>query len=512
MTPVSRVSRRTAIDLLAVLAGSALLATAVYAASVEPEHTPQVGGNVTSCPDDTTRLKAETGDLSAGFISDDNVDITFDDVYAAGPEPADRQSAFDWTLDTPGFTILFVVVMDGEDGGNTYDYRPNGTTTDDALTTPGGEQGDFTFKNIGYVDFCYAEAPALPQPLQPLTATKTAAGTFGSMITWELTKTVTPNSHSGATGDTFSSTWTVTATKTETPAHFVVEGEITIANPNQIPVSIVIEDVLDDDTTAMVICPETGDHTGTVPAGRDLVCSYSAQPEDNSATGNTATVSSLTDGVPGATATTEVVWTETVTGDEETLLEDARFGLSETIAETTTRTFTEQFGCSDGGTFAESNTATLTGSETDLTASAQVTVECEDEIQRPSISVHDVRVTSASNGGTTVSGSFVIKNMSGGEATLVTLNQVTVTFISRRPGGIAVEHSGCSVPEANGYTLQPHEAKQFSYTCSISPAIADDATELTARVTVGTATNQLGETRGPFSSTSPSFRFGGGDG
>ena len=60
---------------------------------------------------------------------------------------------------------------------------------------------------------------------------------------------------------------------------------------------------------------------------------------------------------------------------------------------------------------------------------------------------------------------------------------------------------------------RPHEAKQFSYTCTITPAVPPDATELTARVTVGTATNQIGEVREkPFSATSPSFKFDGGGG
>ncbi len=103
-----------------------MLVTGLYAATVNPEPVPQIGGNVDPCPADTSRLKAETGEIGAGFVSDGNVNITFDDVYVAGPEPADQRSAFDWTLDTVGFTVMFVLVMDGEDGSNTYDYQPDG--------------------------------------------------------------------------------------------------------------------------------------------------------------------------------------------------------------------------------------------------------------------------------------------------------------------------------------------------------------------------------------------------
>ncbi|MCH7584330.1 MAG: hypothetical protein IH941_04125 [Acidobacteria bacterium] len=214
------------------------------------------------------------------------------------------------------------------------------------------------------------------------------------------------------------------------------------------------------------------------------------------------------------TVTSEIVWTENPIGDEETLLQDARSGFSKTITETTTKTFSEEFSCSAEGTFTHDNTATLTGSETNLTASASVTVDCDD-IQRPSLGVEQVTVATAANNGATVTGSFVIKNHSGGSITRVTLGQVTLSFISRRPGGIAVDHSAtCTVtPQANGYELQPHEAKQFSYSCTITPAVPTDATELTARVTVGTATNQIGEIREkPFSATSPSFKFDGGGG
>lgn len=509
---MTRIKPRSAIYIAAVLAVLALLVTGVYAAIVDPERIPQIGGNVDPCPAATTWLKAETGELSAGFVSDDNVHITFDNVYAAVPESADQQSALDWTLNTVGFTVLFVLVMDGEDGGNTYDYQPEGVRTDDFLTTPGPLQGEFTFKNISHVDFCYAEAEAEEGKLQPLTAAKTAAGSFGQMITWDLTKTAAPTSHSGSIGDTFASTWTVVATKTETPGDHVVEGEITITNPNHIEVPIEIDDVLDDDTltVATVTCPDTGKNSGTVPANGELVCSYTALPEDDSATVNTAEVTSLADGVEGVTVMSGIMWTENPIGDEETRLEDARFAFSKPITETTTETFSEQFNCSAEGTFTHDNTATLTGSETNLTASASVTVDCDD-IQRPSLGVEQVTVATAANGGDMVTGSFVIKNHSGGSITRVTLGQVTLSFVSRGPGGITVNHTATCTHQANGYELEPHEAKQFSYECTISPAVPSDATELTARVTVGTATNQIGEVREkPFSATSPSFKFDGG--
>ena len=66
-------------------------------------------------------------------------------------------------------------------------------------------------------------------------------------------------------------------------------------------------DELGDGTTASVTCPSY-----TVPAGSSIECSYTASPDDASATLNTATVTSLTAGVGGDTATADVGWTATV--------------------------------------------------------------------------------------------------------------------------------------------------------------------------------------------------------
>lgn len=165
-------------------------------------------------------------------------------------------------------------------------------------------------------DVCTAQAPEL----MPLTAEKDAAGTFDRTITWQLDKSVAPASHGGFVGDTFESTWEVTATKTVVEDSFSITGTITITNPNERAVSVEVDDVLDDGTAVTVTCPDTDDNTGTVAANDALVCMYAATPDDASATLNTATVTSLTEGVDGATATAEVTWTPNVIGDQETLL------------------------------------------------------------------------------------------------------------------------------------------------------------------------------------------------
>ena len=70
---------------------------------------------------------------------------------------------------------------------------------------------------------------------EPLTAIMTATGSWDRTVTWDLTKSVDPASHEGYAGDSFDSVWTVVADKTDSgPQNFVVEGEITIYNTNDI--------------------------------------------------------------------------------------------------------------------------------------------------------------------------------------------------------------------------------------------------------------------------------------
>ena len=211
----------------------------------------------------------------------------------------------------------------------------------------------------------------------PLTAAKTAAGSYDRQFSWSLAKAVSPVSHTGQAGQTAgSSTWTVTATRTETLANFQVVGQITVGNPNGYPVAFTVEDQLNDGTAATVSCP-----TNTAPANGSVACTYSAAPAGATATLNTATVASA---VGGAVATAPVSFAVNTIGDAATTLADPRFGYSQLISDSTAPVFPETFVCpadaslytNNTYTFSVVNTATLTGANTNLTASATVTVTC----------------------------------------------------------------------------------------------------------------------------------------
>ena len=220
----------------------------------------------------------------------------------------------------------------------------------------------------------------------PLEIAKTAAGTYDRTVSWELTKSVMPGSHMGAPGDEFVSDWTVTATKSEMSGNYAVTGTITVDNPNSFAVPFTLADVLDDGTVANITCPGTGDNTGTAAANGAVTCAFSAAPADGSATLNTATATfDVGAGSTTATATAGVTFTENLIGDDRVTLSDPRVGFSEVISATTVRIFPETFTCPadpsryKDGVYTETftNTAYLNGDNTDLEASAEVTIKCE---------------------------------------------------------------------------------------------------------------------------------------
>ena len=261
--------------------------------------------------------------------------------------------------------------------GTTWLASPNDQGANDAVDSDGiGHRASVTLptdtSSDVTIDFGYYTQ-------LPLTASKTAAGSFNRTIGWTLAKTVAPASHSGQAGQVAgTSTWNVVATKTVTDGPASVAGTITVGNPNAFAVSFSVADVLNDGTTASVTCPNS-----SVAAGGSVVCTYSASPAGMTATLNTATVSVT--GQSAVVATAPVSFTANVSGDASTTLADARFTYSQSISNSATVPFPETFTCpSDASLYNASgiytvthpNTATLTGASTNLTASASVTVTC----------------------------------------------------------------------------------------------------------------------------------------
>ena len=264
---------------------------------------------------------------------------------------------------SPGITFDQIAAS-VTDGGVTSFYgvfAPDAPTI--TLSMSPTATGNVRFKNVG-----------LPPGL---TVSKTAAGRYEIPVRWELTKSVTPTSHTGTAGQIAgSSTWTVTATRVEgAPTNHMVTGTISVNNPaGGITRTFTVTDVMNG-TNATVACP-----TNTLAAGESTVCTYSAAVAG--ATLNTATVS--TAGSPDVVATAPVTYTSSFTGDETVTLADPRFSYSQVISTSRTVTFPESFPCpSDASQYTngthnrtETNTATLVGANTNLTRNATVNITC----------------------------------------------------------------------------------------------------------------------------------------
>jgi hypothetical protein len=333
----------------------------------------------------TTELKVEPFTQS-GSESDGTLSVTWTKPSQHRPDGVTSDNNFDWTSNIP---VVGVIVKNGVDGANSYDYGTPGSTGDDYLSTP--NEGD---KGISNVKWCYI--PGQPS-FEPLTAEKTADGTYDRTVEWTLDKSVDPSSLSGVAGQVFDPvTWEVKADKTETLSNYKVSGEITITNVNTIPVDVEVSDVLDDAaaTAGAVDCsPLDGDQPyGTVPAAGsagdgELTCTYTASPPDMTATVNTATITSKVDAVPGTEAKADVEWKENLVGYDSGTLSDPRFDFEQLIDDDYTTTFSEGFECpltSSGKyvngvyDYTETNTAYLNGG-IKLDASAKVDVRCVQE-------------------------------------------------------------------------------------------------------------------------------------
>ncbi|TEX44909.1 MAG: hypothetical protein B7C54_07110 [Acidimicrobiales bacterium mtb01] len=223
-------------------------------------------------------------------------------------------------------------------------------------------------------------------------ATKDAVATRGVSHEWSVEKSVDPTSITGAPGEELNWDWTVDVSETVSATTYSVLGTITVNNPNPTEsATVVVTDELDDGTVATVDCnagTPGNQSTVTVSAGGFVLCTYSAEPEDDSATLNTATITYGDDLT--VTATAEVTWNTNelgVTAD----LSDIALGLDETLTAGegpwtfdgagsghTCATSSSAYGADGLYTGSDSNTAILVVTDgPTVTSSATVDYQCE---------------------------------------------------------------------------------------------------------------------------------------
>jgi hypothetical protein len=351
-----------------------------------------------------------------GKVGSTNGSITCS--YTASPADASATSnnalVTSLTSGVPGGTALQTITwtptLVGSESAQLVDTRPginiNQTVTGNTTLTPTelfacssneadyAENGQYTRTETNTATLTGQNVTGSPASasveitctLPPLTAEKTAEGTYTKRITWNLTKSASPTSFSGTIGQTVGpTTWTINVTKSSSESGFGVTGSITISNTAGIARTLTsVTDQLSDGTSASVTCPLTSGAI-VVPATGALVCTYTASPGGRSAASNTATIEYA---MGTLTPSAAVIWTPTLVGSESAQLVDTRPGINinQTVTGNTTLTPPESFQCSNDASlytnnnsysFTETNRATLTGQNiTGSPATATVTVTC----------------------------------------------------------------------------------------------------------------------------------------
>ncbi len=232
------------------------------------------------------------------------------------------------------------------------DFERNNTATID-------ETGDSDDASVD-ID-CYA-----------LSVTKTANTSLVRENKWEIEKTVDPAQWDLFTGDSGTSKYTVSWTKTSMDAQFMVTGKITISNPA--PMAAELTDVTDVVTPGPTAATVDCGGVTSVPAGDSIECMYEASPGDDSGTLNTATATmqnyaydsagvGTPDGTTDYSGTAAVDFSgATVTESNATVdIDDTVQGLlGDDVSDSGSTMYTRKFTC-DGDEGTHDNTATIIG-------------------------------------------------------------------------------------------------------------------------------------------------------
>ncbi len=196
----------------------------------------------------TTEVKFDNSPQSGTLPAGDGGSIT---IVRPSTQLPINPNSIDFTSD--GVNILGVIVKDGVDGANVYDYRPDGVTEDTYLTTPfNGAKG------ISHVSFCI-EGEDAGADEGSVNVFKTAEATFDRTHDWSIEKTADPTSvtlyhplsGNGNSSEDVDYTVVVTYEGFE-DSNFAVSGTITIENDGDLAASITsIDDYLTsaDDVT-----------------------------------------------------------------------------------------------------------------------------------------------------------------------------------------------------------------------------------------------------------------------
>lgn len=307
----------------------------------------------------------------------DCTDLGYDFGYKPQPEPPPTGSytfpgtsyevsitsdgvSFDWESE---LGVDAVIVKGGNNGSNIYTYATE-QFADTNLRAPLNTSGSQAA--ISHIEFCYDFE---------VTVTKTASTSFDRTYTWDLDKSVSPDSWELFDGDSGTSEYTVTATRSApADSNWAVSGQITVANATPFPATITgVTDVVSGAGAATVSCPVSLPYT--LAPGQSLVCSYTkALPNANSRT-NTATAAT-TGIVGGDSGTAPVTFGAPSNVYDASLTVDDSNGESWTFDDTGSETYNRTFTCGDDAGEHVNTVSATPEKGPALSDSATVTVSC----------------------------------------------------------------------------------------------------------------------------------------
>jgi hypothetical protein len=356
--------------------------TGALAASVIPSVIP--GGTNT----DKTCAQVFPGTKELKIDQEPSGTITRSDGYlevtVVAPSSLGGANSFDFTANK---YVLGVIVKDGVDGANVYDYRPDGSLGDTLLTTPYAGA-----KAISHVSFCYTPS----EDYESLDVTKTVNTSYTREHFWDIAKKVETDEgyeHEGypkvwlftdGSGDE-TATWTVDVTyEGYEDSAFNVAGEITIENTGTLDAVITsVEDVL----ASALIEVDCGavEFPYTLLVGETLTCTYDEDVDSKIEGSNVATVTTERDSY---TATEPIVWGDPTTEINKTVnVKDISDLFGEVDLGTVTApdnaqfTYTKDFAYEDYGQdlcgdYTYGNTASIVETDQEADATLKVNVQC----------------------------------------------------------------------------------------------------------------------------------------
>jgi hypothetical protein len=284
----------------------------------------------------------------------------------------DLGPTFEWTSDYG----VDAVIAKGSNNADAFVYDPPKAEDfgDSNLHAPLQDNGKYA--GLSHISFCYDIE---------LKVTKDAKPSFTRTFDWTIDKSVKPASWDLFKGDSGTSKYTISVTKSAPKdSNFAVEGSITIKNPdptNPAKVTNVLDVITQAGTiNAAVTCPDP--YPFTVPANGTVTCTYKATEADGltGAPGtNKATVQTASDSkVKGGSGTAEFKFDNpTKVVNDSITVEDSfanATGNPWTFDKTSSVDYLRKFAC--GETRTVNNTATI--KETGQSDSASVKVNCYD--------------------------------------------------------------------------------------------------------------------------------------